>query len=427
MDVLALFPTLSDLAKSMRQSCTAVTTQRVGNTIASGGGHSKFRDYNVIKEHPLAHTQRQPPDQVEKVVDELSELQVTCSSQSKPAVASSFTDGCSEMLPGCVGKYDQGTYLSDSAAVRLAQTGPSMTVAVPEEGSFVPFRRNMSGGVPLTELNYILPAVDDRTLSTVEEKSPIQSSDHLEVNFDTSTSHCVHPLLRSISSISSSSCESRPTSMIVDSEVDEEDRLLDHMKETVDLYHELYKKEKLKNRHLNKKLEGKEDRLKHKENKLSKLIAKLKLTQEVASENHQLCDKLTEEIALKKSQIQLLERQLISAQNERKRLNEHLEEVARQHRKLLQKYEQLLAEKDDGYYDKYQEAMKENQHLREQLKEHKEAIEHLQGQVDYLLESDHGANVEDSLEDQHSVEDHDSLGGNEDESTVTMDQICDNK
>ena len=289
------------------------------------------------------------------------------------------------------------------------QMVPLVTVAVPEEeGSFVPFHRNMSGGVPFITEKNIVAAMDDRSLSTVEEKTPIQSSDCLEMNFS------------SISSISSLSCDSRPTSMTTDSELDEKDRLLDRIKETVDAYHEVHKEERKKVHSLNKKLEEKENRLKHKENKMSKLITKLKLTQEVASEKSEQCDKLTEDITLMKSQIQLLERQLISAKNERKRLNEELEEVDRQHWKLLRKYKQLLAEKDDGYYDKYREAMKENKQLHEQLEEHKKEIERLQEQVDYLLGNDP---VDDSLEGHYSAEDSDRLGDQEDEppdSTVTI-------
>lgn len=432
LDVMAQYPTLSDIAQSMRQSCITVTgvPQR---------GHSKLRTNTDVKEHPLAHTQRQPPDQVENVVDELSELQLTCSSQSK--LVTIATDGSSEMLAGpAIVNHGQETYLSDSAAVRHAQLVPSMTVAVPEEeGSFVPFRHTMSGGIPLIEKTPVA-AMDDRMLSTVEERTPIQSSDCLELNFDTNIAqcHCVNSLHRSVSSISSSSCDSRPTSMIIDSELDEEDRLLDRMKETVDAYHEVHRQEKKNIRCLNKKLEEKENRLKHKENKMSKLIAKLKLTQEVASENSEQCDKLTKEITLMESQIQLLKRHLNSAQIEHKRLNEHLEEVARQHRKLLDKYQQLLAEKDDGYYDKYCDVMKENQHLRNQLEEYKKKIELLQGEVDYLLQTNPAADVEDSLEGeavlkgQCSAKDHNSSDGQKDEppdSTITTDPtlVCDNK
>ena len=52
-----------------------------------------------------------------------------------------------------------------------------------------------------------------------------------------------------------------------------------------------------------------------------------------------------------------------------------------------QKYEQITAEKSDSYYEKYCEAMKENERLHGQLTEYEKRITFLETQIECLLEN----------------------------------------
>lgn len=313
------------------------------------------------------------------------------------------------MLPG-VGANHQQTYLSESAAVRHANVLPPLTTSAvtDENGSFMPFHRNMSDGAALSEKN-LQSSTEIVMMPTIKEKMS-----HLDVNFDVTDS------LRSVSSIGSSNCSS-PTS----GNFEEEMKVIDQLKETLDLYQQA----KQKNHDLKQKLKKMERKLKHlkvdekKMNKLSKELKMtqevLKLTQEEVSERTQQCGKLMEDIAHKEIQIQSLEGQLLSAQNECKRLNDFFDKMSGQAmdtwKSLVtykQKYEQITAaEKDDNYYTKYCDAVKENQQLRDQLAEYEEKIVLLEAQVEFLLEASPVTDPEDSTHGQGVIESPDSNSG----------------
>ena len=396
LDILERFSTLSDIVCRLRDNCSAATAvplppAPIHNT-CGGPGRSKLCVGVPLNKyrgpHPLAHTQRQHPENADTLASERAQIQAD----------SSTAEETTQLLPG-VGVHGHN-FLSESAVLRHAQVPTSTALAATDEnGSFatVSFLRSMSSGVALSYQD-IVSSTENLTLSTIEERTPVQRLSHnLDVKYD---------VRRSLNrSISGSSDDSWCSSM-----GEAEMKLIVQLQETL----ELYKQTQRKNVDLKQKLKVMEKRLKRREKEMIELSRELELTLEEASEKASLCDGLTEDIAQKEIQIQSLKRQLLSSKVEHKRLTEHLELVARQaqeQRKLLQKYDQISAEKEDDYYMKYCEAIRDNEHLRAELSEYESKIELLEKQVDYLLQKDPLIDTEDSLEGQDTSEDQDCLKG----------------
>lgn len=389
VNILDDFSSLSDIVRGLRES-TVVSPQRAEDT---SDGHSRlYLGTPNPKTAPDSHgTPTMSPEQFRSMVGAFSAMMLKQEAENTVKVDSSPTDGtaASEMLPGIHyfrgNRQHQGTYLSEAAALRhAAQDMPSLSLALADEDvQFKRFQRYM-GDANMTPEN----SLPESTQSTIEEKGHVQFS-RLDVNFDVTAS-----LSSTSSCLSDDSSLSRSSSDSGDFEDTEENKIIEKMKELMDLYQGV----KRTNHNLKQKLKEKEKRLKCDRQKLKSEQKKrkdqtkeLKLTREEALEKGHRCKKLEEKISQQEIQIQLLKRQHLSALKECKRLNDHLEAVTEQALKdriSLKKYEKISEVKDDGYYEEYCKAMKENNHLHDQLKECKATIELLEQQVDYLLKQD---------------------------------------
>ena len=339
VSILDNFPSLSDIASSLRENTAVVAPQHVENT---SGGRSRLCVATHAQAPPTADQ-----DETVRMDHKLAELQLTSSSHARQD-SESYQEAepfkakgtmASEMLPGVryVAGNRQETHLSTAAAFRHAQDVPSVSLAVTDEhGALRPFH-NLSDTDLLTRKHFPVSTL----LSTREERAPVQ--DRLShpahyFNYDVTSSLC-----RSESSSSSGSDNG-------EFEDSQTNRYIEQGKGMWDLCQRT-EREKFKL----------EKRLKQKEKENFRLRKELKLTQEEASENIRCCNMLSQKHDLLETQIQSLKEQCTSLQREnqqchrqRTEYEQKIELLERQIDYLLDGQKKLLRHQEDNTQDPVQ-------------------------------------------------------------------------